>query len=166
MKPIPICVIGAGRIAAVHVRSILESTRAAYSLSGAVEEDHKALAATEDDVNRTVVSIDRLLNELSEDISRQSSYVSRERSNMTALSIAIKNGELYGQGLSNRAFAAVAPSDGSPARVGVAPGGAAPGQHHEHRADGVDQANPGGEEGTGAGHLRGGGSGRQAHGAP
>jgi len=64
---------------------LLESTRAAYSLSGAVEEDHKALAATEDDVNRTVVSIDRLLNELSEDISRQSSYVSRERSNMTAL---------------------------------------------------------------------------------
>jgi hypothetical protein len=102
---------------------LLESTRAAYSLSGAVEEDHRTLASTEDDVNRTVVSIDRLLNELSEDISRQSSYVSRERSNMTALSIAIKNGELYGHGLANRAFTPVAPSDGSPARVGVAPGG-------------------------------------------
>ncbi len=101
---------------------LLESVRAAYSLSGAVEEDHKALSGVEDQVNREVVSIDRLLNDLSEDISRQSSYVSRERSNMTALSTAIKNGELFGAGLANRAFAPVAPADGSPARVGVAPG--------------------------------------------
>jgi hypothetical protein len=101
---------------------LLESVRAAYSLSGAVEEDHRALAGVEDEVNRTVVSIDRMLNELSEDISRQSAYVSRERSNMTALSAAIKNGELYGTGLGNRAFSNVAPADGSPARVGVAPG--------------------------------------------
>lgn len=86
---------------------LLESVRAAYSLSGAVEEDHKALAAVEDQVNRQVVTIDRLLNDLSDDISRQSSYVSRERSNMTALSVAIKNGELFGGGLANRAFAPV-----------------------------------------------------------
>ncbi len=101
---------------------LLESVRAAYSLSGAIEDDHRALAGVEDEVNRTVVSIDRMLNELSEDISRQSAYVSRERSNMTALSAAIKNGELYGTGLGNRAFSNVAPADGSPARVGVAPG--------------------------------------------
>jgi len=106
---------------------LLESTRAAYSLSGAVEEDHKALATLEDEVNRTVVSIDRLLNELSEDIGRQSSYVSRERSNMTALSTAIKNGELYGTGLGNRAFAASAPVDGSAPRLGSP--NAAPGQN-------------------------------------
>jgi hypothetical protein len=101
---------------------LLESVRAAYSLSGAVEEDHKALAQVEDQVNREVVTIDRLLNDLSEDISRQSSYVSRERSNMTALSVAIKNGELFGRGLANRAFAPASPVDGSPARLGVAPG--------------------------------------------
>ena len=86
---------------------LLESVRAAYSLSGAVEADHKALAAVEDQVNREVVTIDRLLNDLSDDISRQSSYVSRERSNMTALSVAIKNGELFGGGLANRAFAPI-----------------------------------------------------------
>jgi hypothetical protein len=103
---------------------LLESTRAAYSLSGAVEEDHRALATLEDEVNRTVVSIDRLLNELSEDVARQSSYVSRERSNLTALSTAIKNGELYGTGLGNRAFAAVPPADGSASRLGAAPGSA------------------------------------------
>jgi len=84
---------------------ILESTRAAYSLSGAIDEDHRQLAILEDEVNRSVVMVDRLLNELSEDISRQSSYLSIERSNLTILSVAIKNGELYGPSLANRAFA-------------------------------------------------------------
>src|SRR5699024_2298589 len=73
---------------------LLETTRAAYGLTGAVEEDHRQLAILEDEVNRTVVLIDRLLNELSEDISRQTTYLSTERRNMTTLSLAIKNGEL------------------------------------------------------------------------
>ena len=102
---------------------LLDSTRAAYSLNGAVEDDHRQLALVEDEVNRTVVSIDRLLNELNEDINRQSTYASRERSNLTALSLAIRNGELFGSGLNNRAFTNVAPADGSPAVLGVAPGG-------------------------------------------
>jgi hypothetical protein len=49
--------------------------------------------------------VDRLLNELSEDISRQSTYVGNERRNMTTMSLAVKNGELYGTSLVNRAFA-------------------------------------------------------------
>ncbi|MCA3262918.1 MAG: hypothetical protein ING44_13325 [Telmatospirillum sp.] len=101
---------------------LLDSTRAAYSLNGAVEDDHRQLAQVEDEVNRTVVSIDRLLNELNEDINRQSTYASRERSNLSALSLAIRNGELFGSGLNNRAFTNVAPADGSPAILGVAPG--------------------------------------------
>jgi hypothetical protein len=88
---------------------LLETTRAAYGLSGAVEEDHRQLAILEDEVNRTVVLIDRLLNELSEDINRQTSYVAAERSNLTALSLAIKNGEALGGSLSNRAYATAAP---------------------------------------------------------
>ena len=84
---------------------ILESVRAAYGLQGAVDEDHRQLAILENDCNRTVVLIDRLLNDLSEDISRQSNYVSNERRNLTVLSLAIKNGELYGGSLNNRAFA-------------------------------------------------------------
>lgn len=83
---------------------LLETTRAAYGLTGAVEDDHRQLAILEDEVNRTVVLIDRLLNELSEDITRQSTYMSNERSNLTTLSLAIKNGELLGQSLSNRAY--------------------------------------------------------------
>jgi len=88
---------------------LLETTRAAYGLSGAVEEDHRQLAILEDEVNRTVVLIDRLLNELSEDINRQTTYVSNERNNLTSLSLAIKNGEMLGSSLSNRAFATAAP---------------------------------------------------------
>ena len=99
---------------------VLESTRATYGLSGAVDEDHQQLAVLEDEVNKTVVSIDRLLNELSEDISRQSGYVDRERSNLTALSLAVKNGELFGTSLSNRAFATAAPQPSSATQLGLA----------------------------------------------
>lgn len=103
---------------------ILESVRAAYGLQGAVDEDHRQLNTLENDCNRTVVLIDRLLNDLSEDISRQTSYVANERRNLTVLSLAIKNGELYGQSLANRAFSTAAPqqvASASPARGGRQP---------------------------------------------
>jgi len=84
---------------------ILDSVKAAYGLQGAVDEDHRQLRALEADVNRTTVLIDRLLNAISDDISRQSNYVSNERSNLVALSVAVKNGELYGQSLARRGVA-------------------------------------------------------------
>ena len=84
---------------------LLDSVRATYTLSGAVDEDHVQLRRVEDDANRTVVFIDRLLNELSNDINRQTSYLASERRNLTTMSIAIKNGERYGASLMNRAFA-------------------------------------------------------------
>jgi hypothetical protein len=89
---------------------LLETTRAAYGLSGAVDADHRQLAILEDEVNRTVVLIDRLLNELSEDVSRQNNYLSSERTNLTTLALAIKNGELLGSSLGNRAFSSSAPA--------------------------------------------------------
>lgn len=85
---------------------LLESTRATFGLAGAIDEDHRQLAILEDETNRTVVLIDRLLNELSEDVGRQTAYVGNERSNLTALSLAIKNGEMFGPSLANRAFTA------------------------------------------------------------
>jgi hypothetical protein len=104
---------------------LLESVRAAYGLSGAVEQDHRDLAVLEDEVNRTVVGIDRMLNELSEDVSRQSAYISRERSNLSTLALAIKNGELYGTGLGNRAFTAASAEPSPAARGGQPQRGAA-----------------------------------------
>lgn len=85
---------------------LAENTRAAFRLSGAVDQDHQQLAILEDEVNRTVVLIDRLLKELTEDIQRQTDYVSTERSNLNTLSAAVKSGELMGASLSNRALTA------------------------------------------------------------
>ena len=83
---------------------LLDSVRATYALSGAVDLDHERLRALEDEVNQAVVLIDRLLNELSADVNRQTTYVNNERHNLQLLSLAIKNGELYGASLVNRAF--------------------------------------------------------------
>jgi len=83
---------------------VLNQVQATYGLSGAVDEDHIRLRAVEDQVHQSVVDIDRTLNELSQDISRQNIYVNGERQNMTTLSLAIKNGELYGSSLATQAF--------------------------------------------------------------
>ncbi|MFQ6017169.1 MAG: hypothetical protein ACE5KF_03150 [Kiloniellaceae bacterium] len=83
---------------------LLESTRATFALRGAIEEDHRQLAILEDEVNKTVVVVDRLLNELSEDISRAQNYFTAERSNLTAMQVAIDNGEYIGGSLANRAY--------------------------------------------------------------
>ncbi|MGZ0190083.1 MAG: hypothetical protein ACKVH0_19125, partial [Alphaproteobacteria bacterium] len=78
---------------------LLEAVRAAYNLSGAVDEDHRQLAILEDEVNRTVILVDRLLTEINSDINRQTTYVGRERRNVTTLALAVKNGEAYGANL-------------------------------------------------------------------
>lgn len=74
---------------------LLESIRAAYGLSGAYEEDHRQLALLEDETNRTVIAVDRLLSDLSTDISRQGNYVAAERANLTSLALAIKTGSFF-----------------------------------------------------------------------
>jgi hypothetical protein len=89
---------------------LLEATRAAFGISGAVDEDHRQLAILEDETNRTTVLVDRLLTELTEDISRQTNYLGAERSNLNTLALAVNNGELYGESFSARNYApAMAP---------------------------------------------------------
>lgn len=83
---------------------LLGATRATYGLSGAVDEDHRQLAVLEDEVNQTVVLIDRLMTELTEDIQRTTNYAATERANLTTLSVAVRNGEFLGGSLANRAF--------------------------------------------------------------
>ncbi len=78
---------------------LLNAVQAARGLSGAVEEDHRQLRMLEDEVNRTLVSIERLLTELAGDISRQQQYVSNEKSNLNTLAVAIQGGQLYGSSL-------------------------------------------------------------------
>lgn len=91
---------------------LLETTRAAYGLTGAVDEDHRQLAVLEDEVSRTLVLIDRLLNEINDDIQRQSAYLGTTRAGLTTLALAIKNGELMGGTLTPRAVQGVAPAAG------------------------------------------------------
>lgn len=99
---------------------LLESTSTTFELRGAVEEDHRQLAVLEDEVNKTVVVIDRLLNELTDDIARTQNYFANERLNLTAMQVAIDNGEYIGGSLANRAYGvpAPAPAGGAASAVG------------------------------------------------
>jgi len=89
---------------------LLEGTRAAYGLTGAVEEDHVQLAQLEDSINNTVIIIDRLQNNVNDDITRASAYLSTERNNLRTLSLAVTDGDLFGKALSNRPFTSTAKS--------------------------------------------------------
>lgn len=91
--------------AASQASFLLDSARSAYSLSGAVEEDHVKLAKLEDNVNNTIVLIERLLNTANDNISRTTAQLSTERNNIRTLALAVANGDLYGRSLSNRPFA-------------------------------------------------------------
>lgn len=75
---------------------VLDQISATFNVSGAVDEDHRQLSLLEDETSQTIVLIDRLLSEVSSDVQRQTAYVANERSNLTVLASAIKNGELYG----------------------------------------------------------------------
>jgi len=85
---------------------MLESVQATFGVSGAVDEDHRQLAILQDEVNQTVVLIERLLKEVTEDVRRQTNYVGAERANLNALAAGVKAGEIYGASLSNRMSAA------------------------------------------------------------
>ena len=74
----------------------LDQMGATFNVSGAVDEDHRQLSLLEDETSQTIVLVDRLLKEVSDDVQRQTSYVGSERGNLTVLASAIKNGELYG----------------------------------------------------------------------
>ncbi len=86
---------------------LLESVRAAYGLTGAMEEDHTRLAQLEDSINNTIVVLERLQNNTSDDVTRTSAYLATERSNLRALALSIENGDLYGKALSSRPFSNV-----------------------------------------------------------
>lgn len=99
---------------------LLEAVRASYNLSGAVEEDHVRLAELEDAINNTIVVIDRVLNNVNDDISRTAAYLSTERSNLRTLSLAITEGDLYGKSLSNRPFSGISPASFTPDELRMA----------------------------------------------
>ncbi len=81
---------------------MLESIQAGFLLSGAVDEDHDQLKLLRDEVSRLIVQLDYLRNQVADDIQRQTTYLTTERSNLQALAFAITRGELLGNSLANR----------------------------------------------------------------
>lgn len=96
---------------------ILNTIQATYNVSGAVDEDHRQLGVLQDETSQTIVLIDRLLSEISNDVQRQTAYVANERASLTTLAAAIKNGAIYGGGLGTTmvpAPASYGPESGTP----------------------------------------------------
>jgi hypothetical protein len=89
--------------------ALLDQVRATFGLPGAVEEDHRQLAALHDDINRSLVQIDRILVDLAQSVPRQTTYYDAERNNLTALAAAIQAGELMGASLALQSVGAAAP---------------------------------------------------------
>ncbi len=84
---------------------LLENVRAAFQLSGAVDEDHVQLAMLRDEVSRQIVIIDRLRNDIGEDVQRQNNFVNTERNALQTLAFAINRGEMIGSNFSDRPIA-------------------------------------------------------------
>ena len=74
---------------------LLDSIKAAYGVSGAVDEDHRQLRNLENETNQTSILISSLLNEINADINRQQQYIETARNYIVDLSAAIKHGS-YG----------------------------------------------------------------------
>ncbi|NBX74486.1 MAG: hypothetical protein EBQ89_09355 [Alphaproteobacteria bacterium] len=106
---------------------LLESVQAAFHLSGAVDEDHDQLALLRDEVSRLVVQVDYLRNQITDDIQRQTAYLTTERSNLQSLAFAISRGELVMGGVGSRqvvvnaAPLGTAPVISLPTQTGVYP---------------------------------------------
>ena len=72
---------------------LLENIRAAYALSGALEEDHRQLRLLEDEVNQNAIVIDRALLSLNNELTRQQQYVTTERTSLVQLAADINAGQ-------------------------------------------------------------------------
>lgn len=83
---------------------LLNNTRATYSLSGGIEEDHVRLAQLEDGINKLVILVERLTANVMDDVSRTTAYLNTERENLRTLSLAITSGRMFRQNLSNMVF--------------------------------------------------------------
>ena len=98
------------------VVALLKSTiNKTLRLAGAIDQDHRHLEVLEDDVEKIEVNIARIINEITEEVSRQSGFMRIENQNLLTLAVAIRNGEAMGTGIRNRSFlAAQALADAGP----------------------------------------------------
>ena len=89
------------------VVALLKSTiNKVLRLAGAIDQDHRQLEVLEDDVEKLEIDIARLINEITEEISRQAGFAKIENQNLLVMAVAIRNGEAMGTGILNRSFLA------------------------------------------------------------
>ena len=79
------------------VNNLLDSIRATYSVSGAIDEDHTQLRTLENETSQTAILLNSLISEVGSDYSRQLEYTNTARHYLAALDRAIKVGS-YGIG--------------------------------------------------------------------
>ncbi len=84
---------------------LLNEVRSAYSLQGGIDSDRDQLRQVENQTIAGLTTVNQLLNNLGDEIGRQSGYIANERNNLVTLALAIQNGQLYGPSLANRNFA-------------------------------------------------------------
>lgn len=80
---------------AANTNYLVDSIRAAYGISGAVDEDHRQLRILENEANQTALVNNSLLAEINSDIARQQQYIETAKSYIVDLSSVIKTGS-YG----------------------------------------------------------------------
>ncbi len=86
-----------GKVAAdaANTDYLVDAIRAAYTISGAVDEDHRQLHVLENEASQTSVLMNSLLNEVNSDIARQKQYINTANDTIVHLGSAIKVGS-YG----------------------------------------------------------------------
>ena len=74
------------------VVALLKSTlNKTLRLAGAIDQDHRQLELLEDDTEKLEIDIARLINEITEEISRQAGFAKIENQNMLVMAVAIRN---------------------------------------------------------------------------
>ena len=77
------------------VNNLLDSIRATYSVSGALDEDHAQLRTMENETGQTAILLNSLISEVGNDFTRQLEYTNNARTYLASLDKAIKVGS-YG----------------------------------------------------------------------
>jgi len=80
---------------------LLDSIRATYDMSGAIDEDHERLREVEKGADELAIAIKKMVSNVNETLLRQQQYIANERRNLGTLSLAIRDGQLYGKSLSD-----------------------------------------------------------------
>jgi len=75
---------------------LLDSVRAAFSISGAVDEDHAQLRTLQNEVEQTGVLINNLNTEVTSDLARQQQHLAQANAQINHLGSAIRVGNFQG----------------------------------------------------------------------